>query len=114
MSSDEFIKLLPSRQRRSLTRGLKPEQVKLLEKINLAIKGEYTKPIKTHCRDMIILPKMVGLTIHVHDGHKFVPVTITEKMIGHYLGEFVPTNKPVKHGAPGVGASRGSMYVPLK
>jgi small subunit ribosomal protein S19 len=114
MSSDEFIKLLPSRQRRSLLRGLKPEQVKLLEKINLAIKGEYSKPIKTHCRDMVILPKMVGLTIHVYDGHKFVPITITEKMIGHYLGEFVPTNKPVKHGAPGVGASRGSMYVPLK
>jgi len=114
MSSDEFIKLLPSRQRRSLLRGLKPEQVKLLEKINLAIKGEYNKPIKTHCRDMVILPKMVGLTIHVYDGHKFVPITITEKMIGHYLGEFVPTNKPVKHGAPGVGASRGSMYVPLK
>lgn len=70
--------------------------------------------IKTHCRDMIILPEMVGLTIHVHNGKEFVPVEIKPEMIGHYLGEFAITNKPVKHGTPGIGASRSSMYVPLK
>ncbi|HDI53264.1 MAG TPA: 30S ribosomal protein S19, partial [Candidatus Bathyarchaeota archaeon] len=60
------------------------------------------------------LPEMVGRTIFVHNGKEFVPVKITEKMIGHYLGEFAITNKPVKHGRPGVGASRSSMYIPLK
>jgi len=114
MSMDEFIELLPARQRRSLKRGLTPEQRRFLEKVREARRKGLNKPIRTHCRDMIILPEMVGMTVHVHDGHKFVPVKITEKMISHYLGEFAPTNKPVKHGRPGIGASRSSMYIPLK
>ncbi|MEM3617313.1 MAG: 30S ribosomal protein S19 [Candidatus Bathyarchaeia archaeon] len=117
MSMDEFIMLLPSRQRRSLHRGLSSEQRILLENIRKAKEamrkgGNVT--IKTHCRDMIILPEMVGLIIHVYNGKEFVPVEIKPEMIGHYLGEFAITNKPVKHGTPGIGASRSSMYVPLK
>jgi small subunit ribosomal protein S19 len=57
---------------------------------------------------------MVGLTLHVHNGKEFVPLTIKPEMIGHYLGEFVITNKKVVHGTPGIGASRSSLYVPLK
>ncbi|MEM3700347.1 MAG: 30S ribosomal protein S19 [Candidatus Bathyarchaeia archaeon] len=117
LSMDEFINLLPSRQRRSFQRGLTPEQRILLEKIREAKealrKGSSIK-VKTHVRDMIILPEMVGLTIFVHNGKEFVPVEIKPEMIGHYLGEFAITNKPVKHGTPGIGASRSSMYVPLK
>jgi len=117
MSMDEFINLLPSRQRRSLHRGLTPEQRALLEKIREAKevlrKGGNTV-VKTHVRDMIILPEMVGFTILVHNGKDFVSVEIKPEMIGHYLGEFATTNKPVKHGTPGIGASRSSMYVPLK
>jgi len=117
MSMDEFISLLPSRQRRSLLRGLSPEQKTLLTKIRQAKEamrqGKGTI-IKTHCRDIIVLPEMVGLTIHVHNGKEFVPVEIKPEMIGHYIGEFAITNKPVKHGTPGIGASRSSMYVPLK
>jgi small subunit ribosomal protein S19 len=117
MSMDEFINLLPSRQRRSLHRGLPPEQRTLLEKIREA-KEEIRKGnnaiVKTHVRDMIILPEMTGLTILVHSGKQFVSVEIKPEMIGHYLGEFSVTNKPVKHGTPGIGASRSSMYVPLK
>jgi small subunit ribosomal protein S19 len=117
MSMDEFIKLLPSRQRRSLQRGLATEQRILLENIRRAKKnrneGE-TASTKTHARDMIILPEMVGVTILIHNGKEFTPVEITPQMIGHYLGEFAITNKPVKHGSPGIGASRSSMYVPLK
>ena len=117
MSMDEFINLLPSRQRRSLHRGLPPEQRTLLEKIREA-KEETRKGnnaiVKTHVRDMIILPEMTGLTILVHNGKQFVSVEIKPEMIGHYLGEFSVTNKPVKHGTPGIGASRSSMYVPLK
>ena len=117
MPMDEFIKLLPARQRRSLLRGLTEAQRILLEKVRKAKKAlqEGKKiVIKTHVRDMIILPEMVGLTIHVYNGKEFVPVEIKPEMIGHYLGEFAMTCKPVKHGAPGVGASRSSMYIPLK
>jgi len=117
-SMDEFISLLPSRQRRSLQRGLTIEQRRLLEKIRgakeLSEKGEQTKPIKTHTRDLVILPEMVGVVIQVHNGKEFVSVEIIPEMVGHYLGEFAITNKPVKHGTPGIGASRSSMYVPLK
>ncbi|RJS80610.1 30S ribosomal protein S19 [Candidatus Bathyarchaeota archaeon] len=117
MSMDEFINILPARQRRSLHRGLTVQQRILLEKIRKA-KEEIRKGnnvvVKTHVRDMIILPEMVGVTILVHNGKEFVPVEIKPEMIGHYLGEFAITNKPVKHGTPGIGASRSSMYVPLK
>ncbi len=117
MSMDEFINLLPSRQRRTLHRGLTPEQRTLLEKIRKA--KEVNRKggnmiVKTHVRDMVVLPEMVGLTILVHNGKDFVAVEIKPEMIGHYLGEFAITNKPVKHGTPGIGASRSSMYVPLK
>jgi small subunit ribosomal protein S19 len=112
MSMDEFINLLPSRQRRSLQRGLTPEQRILLEKMREA-KGKGVN-IKTHVRDLIILPEMVGLKIMIHNGKEFVSVEIKPEMIGHYLGEFAITNKPVRHGTPGIGASRSSMYVPLK
>ena len=117
MSMDEFITLLPSRQRRSLLRGLTPEQRILLEKLREVMEvqkkgGEVT--IKTHVRDMIILPEMAGMKILVYNGKEFLPVEIKPEMIGHYLGEFAITNRPVRHGTPGIGASRSSMYVPLK
>lgn len=117
MSMDEFINLLPSRQRRSLHRGLTPEQRAMLEKIRKvkeAIRKGSNMIVKTHVRDMIILPEMVGLTILVHNGKEFVSVEIKPEMTGHYLGEFAITNRPVKHGTPGIGASRSSMYVPLR
>ncbi|MEM2910159.1 MAG: 30S ribosomal protein S19 [Nitrososphaerota archaeon] len=115
MNMDQFIKLLPCRQRRSLgKRGLTQAQLKLITKIRKYKKLQIQKPIKTHARDMIILPEMVGLTIHVHNGKDFVPVEIVPEMIGHRLGEFAITNKRVVHGRAGVGATRSSMYVPLK
>lgn len=117
MSMDEFINLLPSRQRRSLQRGLTPEQRILLEKMRAAQealkKGKETT-VKTHVRDILILPEMVGAKVHVHNGKEFVALDIKAEMIGHYIGEFAITNKPVRHGTPGIGASRSSMYVPLK
>lgn len=120
MSRDQFIKLLPSRQRRSLERrGPTPAQLKLYMKVEeyrrIISEGKRPeKPIKTHARDAVIMPQMVGLTIHVHNGKEFVPVEIRPEMIGHRLGEFAITNKPVKHGRAGVGATKSSMYVPQK
>jgi small subunit ribosomal protein S19 len=114
MSMDEFIRLLPSRQRRSLKRGLTEAQRKLLEKVRKHKRLGINKPIRTHARDMVVLPEMVGMTIAVHNGKEFVPVEIVPEMIGHRLGEFAITNKRVVHGRPGVGATKSSMYVPLK
>jgi small subunit ribosomal protein S19 len=117
MSMDEFINLLPARQRRSLQRGLTAEQRILLEKLRIAKEQQKQGKevnLKTHVRDLIILPEMVGAKVQVHNGKEFVAIDIKPDMIGHYLGEFAITNKPVRHGTPGIGASRSSMYVPLK
>lgn len=114
MSLEKLFLLFSSRQRRSLTRGITDGKRKLIEEIKLAKAGKLKTPIKTHLRDLIILPYMVGVTVNTFAGKDFVPVTIIPEMIGHYLGEYVMTNKRVSHGAPGVGASRSSLYVPLK
>jgi small subunit ribosomal protein S19 len=114
MPIEEFVNLLPSRQRRSLKRGLTDEQKRLLRRVREVRAAGGEGLIKTHCRDIVVLPEMVGVTIAVHDGKEFVPVKVVPEMIGHYLGEFAMTNKRVMHGTPGVGATRASMYVPLK
>lgn len=108
---DEFIKLVPSRQRRTLKRGFTEKQKKLLAKIDKVIEGKSKKPIKTHCRDMIVIPKMLDLIIHVHKGNSFVPVKIMPQMIGMYLGELVLTRNRIAHSAPGVGATKSSAAI---
>jgi Ribosomal protein S19 len=95
-------------------KGHHRRQTKTLGRDQSANAGKANTQIKTHLRDVIVLPYFVGLTIHVYSGKEFLPVTIRPEMVGHYLGEFVRTNKRVIHGAPGVGASRSSLYVPLK
>jgi small subunit ribosomal protein S19 len=111
ISNEKLFKLFTARVRRSLTRGITDDKRKLIEEMK---DKENKNPIKTHLRDVIILPYMVGVTVHIFSGKEFVPITITLQMVGHYLGEYVITNKRVNHGAPGVGASRSSLYVPLK
>ncbi|RLG53112.1 MAG: 30S ribosomal protein S19 [Thermoproteota archaeon] len=114
MPMDELVKILPARIRRSLLRGLHPENRKLLEKIRRMQERGIQKPIRTHRRDMPILPEMVGMTFQIYNGKEWIEVTITPEMIGHYLGEFAPTTKIVRHGRPGKGATRSSKYLPLK
>ena len=122
MPLKKFAELLPARQRRSLlrslARGINPKHRKLLKKIRrarrLLNRGKEPKVIRTHCRDFIIIPEMVGITIGIHNGQEFKEVKIVEDAIGRYLGEFALTRQIVKHGAPGVGATRGSMFVPIK
>jgi len=113
-SLEKLFQLFNSRQRRSLTRGITDGKRKLIEEIKSAKAGKLKTPIKTHLRDLIVLPYMVDVTVNVFSGKDFVPVMIKTEMVGHYLGEYVITNKRVNHGAPGVGASRSSLYVPLK
>ena len=110
----KLLELFPARARRSLTRGINDGKRKLIGEMKAAKEGTLKNPINTHLRDVLILPTMVGVTVNVFSGKEFRPVTITTEMIGHYLGEYVITNKRVSHGAPGVGASRSSLYVPLK
>ena len=96
MPMDKLFQLFSERDRRSLTGGITDGKR------------------KTHLRDLNILPYMTGVQIVVFSGKEFVPVNIVPEMIGHYLGEYVISNKRVSHGAPGVGSSRSSLYVPLK
>lgn len=115
LSLDEVAELLPARQRRSITRGLSGEKHKLLEKAREAdIEGTANDPIRTHLRDMPVVPEFVELTFAVHNGQSFERVRIEPEMIGHYLGEFQLTRTSVEHGQAGIGATRSSKFVPLK
>ncbi|MBI4451724.1 30S ribosomal protein S19 [Candidatus Woesearchaeota archaeon] len=110
LSLKEFAALLPSRGRRNLAkRGLTEAEQKFLARVQT---GNST--IKTHCRDMIILPAMVGKVIGVHSGKEFVPVTITADLLGHRLGEFAMTRKKVAHSAPGIGATKSSASLSVR
>ncbi len=110
MNLEEFSLLLKSRYRRSLKRGLTEQEKKLLERI----RKNPGKFHKTHCRDMVIMPEIVGTKIGVYNGKDYVPIEIKNEMIGHRIGEFVMTRKRVKHSSPGFGATRSSKFVPLK
>ena len=109
LSLEEFAELLPARQRRTINRGLGDEHKKILNKIN---DGDTT--IRTHLRDMIILPEMVGLNLEIHNGKIFERIEVIPEMLGHYFGEYSFTRKRVSHGSAGVGATKSSKFVPLK
>lgn len=110
MSIEEFGRLITARERRALKRGLTEPQKKLLERIRKNPKKYH----KTHERDMVILPEMIGVKIGVHNGQQWVTIEIKPEMVGHRLGEFATTRQRVKHSAPGVGASRSSKFVAIK
>ncbi len=107
---EDFAELLPSRLRRSLSRGASEEQAKLYKTVQSGVKGPY----RTHRRDIVIQPFMVGKRFQVYSGKEFKDVDVQPDMLGHYLGEFAPTRKAVKHTGPGVGATRSSKFLPLK
>ena len=109
LSHDEFALLVPSRQRRTIQRGFSEDHKKLLHKVKIKDQN-----IRTHLRDMIVLPEMVGMKIAIHSGKEFVPIDILPEMMGHYFGEFVLTRRKVSHGAAGIGATKSSKFVPLK
>ena len=115
MSVEDVAALLPARQRRSIERGLTGEHEKLLEEAEERTpEGTAEDPIRTHLRDMPILPSFVGKTFAVYNGQTFERVEVEPEMIGHYLGEFQLTRTDVEHGQAGIGATRSSKFVPLK
>ncbi|WP_134671346.1 30S ribosomal protein S19 [Halorussus marinus] len=115
MDIDEVAELLPARQRRTIERGLSTEQQKLLEEAREAGEEETANdPIRTHLRNMPILPEFVDKTFAVYTGQSFERVRVEPEMLGHYLGEFQLTRTSVEHGQAGIGATRSSKFVPLK
>jgi len=112
MTVQEIVELLPARVRRTYIRGLDEQQTTFVERFRAAPWGETA--LRTHCRDVPILPDFVGKKVAIHDGKAFQTVEIKPEMIGHYLGEFAMTRKLVKHSGPGVGATRSSKFMPLK
>jgi small subunit ribosomal protein S19 len=108
LSTDELMALLPARQRRRLKRGLTKDHRRLLSRV------KDRDVVRTHLRDMIVLPEMVGKTIEIYNGKTFNRVEIMPEMVGHYFGEYSLTRGRVSHGSAGVGATRSSKFVPLK
>jgi len=103
MSSQEFSKITNSRARRTIKKGFNIAEIALLKKIETGKNN-----VKTHARDMIVIPSMVGKTIKVHSGKEFIDVICDFEKLGHRLGEFVMTRKPVKHSAAGIGSTKSS------
>lgn len=118
MSIDQLMELMDSRVRRRFRHGLEREHIALLKKLRAAKENatDREKPdeVKTHLRNMVILPEMVGSIVAVYNGKCFNQVEIKPEMIGHYLGEFSICYKPVKHGRPGIGATHSSRFIPLR
>ncbi|KAK9767950.1 ribosomal protein S15 [Basidiobolus ranarum] len=118
LSSEKFMELVHCRARRKFNRGLKRKPMGLIKKLRKAKTecpaNEKPEVVKTHLRNMIIVPEMIGSVVGVYNGKTFNQVEIKPEMIGHYLGEFSITYKPVKHGRPGIGATNSSRFVPLK
>ncbi|KAF1803383.1 ribosomal protein S19-domain-containing protein [Mucor lusitanicus] len=118
LSSEQFMELVHCRARRRFQRGLKRKPMGLIKKLRAAKKnaapGEKPEVVKTHLRNMIIVPEMIGSVIGIYNGKVFNQVEIKPEMTGHYLAEFSISYKPVKHGRPGIGATHSSKFVPLK
>jgi len=111
MDIREFAKLLKSNEKRTALRQY-DELQKFIIRCNKKV--QHKKPIRTHLRHLIVVPRMIGLKIHVHNGKTFAPVLIDNEMLGHRLGEFSVTRNKVKHGAAGVGATRSSASMSVK
>ncbi|MBI4360637.1 30S ribosomal protein S19 [Candidatus Micrarchaeota archaeon] len=111
LSLEEFVELLPSKPKRTMKRmGMQAKRfLKSFRK-----KSKKKAPIKTHFRDMVVLPEMVGHRFQVYNGKQYVDVSVELAMLGHRLGEFSNPVQMVKHSGPGIGATRGSKAVELK
>lgn len=111
LSWEEQLEIMPSRVRRFFGRSFDDETNAFWKKVQAAGEGD---ELRTHLRDFPVVPHMVDKIVHVYNGKEFMKVGVTTEMIGHKLGEFALTRKPVKHTGPGVGATRSSKFMPLK
>jgi|SRR3989338_1113897 len=106
LDTREFAKLVKSRTRRAILRQTQQIEKFVAKCAKCKARG---KQIKTHLRDMIVVPKMIAYEILIHNGKTFLPITVIPEMLGHRLGEFAITREKVKHGAAGIGATKSSM-----
>ncbi|MFH0738007.1 MAG: ribosomal protein S19 family protein [Candidatus Micrarchaeota archaeon] len=112
---EDFLKKITSRNRRALLRlKMNPRLKSFYEEVRKLHKANPKKMVKTHIREAIILPEWLGLMFAVHNGKEFKRVEITLNKIGRRLGDYSHTTGRVLHSGPGVGATRGSKFVPLK
>jgi small subunit ribosomal protein S19 len=109
MGMAELLPLMPARVRRKVNRGLTRGEEHLLSRFKIA-----DTRIRTHLRDMVIMPDMIGKEVEIYNGKEFMKVEIQPEAVFHYLGEFALTRRKVAHGSAGIGATRSSKYVPLK
>jgi small subunit ribosomal protein S19 len=115
ITMEEFLKMTTTRNRRTMARlKFNPRLKAFIEKVKKIREKSPTKMIKTHMRDAIVLPEWIGLKFGVHNGKEFKQVEITYEKIGKRLGDFSHSTSRVLHSGPGVGATRGSKFVPLK
>lgn len=118
MSNDQLLQIVHARVRRKMQRKTNLKHTRLLKKLSKKKMecGPLDKPeiVKTHLRDMVIVPSMVGSMLAVYNGKQFNIVEVKAEMIGFYLGEFSITYKSVRHGRPGIGSTNSSRFIPLK
>ena len=117
LTNDELMDLVTARARRRMSRGLKRKPMALIKRLRQAKKeaapGEKPRGIKTHLRNMIIVPEMIRSIVGIYNGKMFCGVEMKPEMVGMYLGEFAITYKPVRHGRPGVSAAHQTRFIPL-
>ena len=101
----EFAKFLASRERRFVLRQFNDIE-NFINRANEKISRN--KAIRTHKRDLVVVPGMMGMKIQIHNGRMFLPIEVTGEMLGHKFGEFAPTRGKVKHGKAGIGATKGT------
>ena len=112
LDREGFGKLLTSRGKRSLKRNIdKPLEKQIDKAIKMKKEGKLPKPIRTHLRDTIVVPKMVGLQFAIYNGKLFELREIEAEMLGHYFGELVLTRKRLRHGKAGIGATKSSTAI---
>ncbi|HTW55087.1 MAG TPA: 30S ribosomal protein S19 [Thermoplasmata archaeon] len=111
LSLEELSKILPARARRSIKRGFTDETRRFFERFQ---EHAPDTPLRTHCRDALVLPAHVGRRVSIYTGKEFKEIEVRPEMIGHLYGEFALTRKFEKHSGPGVGATRSSKFMPLK
>ena len=118
LDQEAMVNLLDAKARRRYRRGIHPKYTRLVKKLKQSVKdapyGEKPKGVKTHLRNTIITPEMVGSVAEVYGGKYWTPVEIKADMCGKYLGEFSLTYKPIRHGKVGHGATRGSKFTALR
>ncbi|MFW6283562.1 MAG: 30S ribosomal protein S19 [Minisyncoccales bacterium] len=107
LDTREFARIINSRNRRTILRNFQEIENFLNRAREKMKKG---KSIRTHKRDIVIVPAMIGMKISIYNGQKFIPVEITGEMLGHKFGEFAPSRPRINHGKAGVGATKGSKH----